>query len=58
MRSAKRFGQGLYVYRGVRIEKTKKGWEFESGLRVKIANTFKEAKYSIDFERDEADERV
>lgn len=56
--SAKRFARGLYVYRGVRIEQTKKGWEFGFGLKVKIAKTLKEAKYSIDFERDKADERV
>lgn len=53
MKSAKRYTAGLYTYRGVRIEKTKKGWEFNRGITTRIAKTLKEAKYSVDFNLDQ-----
>lgn len=53
MGKAKRYTAGLYTYRGVRIEKTTKGWEFNWGITTKIAQTLREAKYSVDFKLDE-----
>jgi hypothetical protein len=51
-KSAKRFGKGLYTYRAVRIEKTKRGWEFQIGMTLRIAEKLRDAKWSIDSARD------